>query len=127
MKFLDKIVILNLALVFTHQVDAAYWHEWEMFALPGGIQLFNALNVLIFLLLLGWLAPVIQRRASGFRCSLAIAAICGSVLPIHAGFALAGYPQFDLPFSIFLIAATFSVSIAQTVMTLRARHAFDSA
>lgn len=32
---LNTVVILNLALVLTHQVDGAYWHEWEMFQLPG--------------------------------------------------------------------------------------------
>jgi hypothetical protein len=34
---LNKIIVLNLTLLITHQIDAAYWHEWEMFALPGGI------------------------------------------------------------------------------------------
>jgi hypothetical protein len=93
MKSLDRVVILNLALVLAHQVDAAHWHEWEMFRLPGGIQLFAALNALIFVFLLSSVVPVIQRRRPGFGCSLAIAALCASVLPIHAGFALAGFPS----------------------------------
>ncbi|HLM52153.1 MAG TPA: DUF6713 family protein [Pseudoxanthomonas sp.] len=127
MKSLDRIVILNLALVLAHQVDAAYWHEWEMFQVPGGIQAFAALNVLIFLFLLSSLVPIVQRRPSGFRCSLLIAAACASVFPIHAGFALAGFPQFHLPFSIFPIAATFLVSLLQAVLTLRMRVDFGDA
>src|SRR5687767_10445014 len=62
---LNRIVVLNLALVSTHQVDAAYWREWEMFELPGGIQLFNALNVVIFLVVLSCFVAVVQRRPSG--------------------------------------------------------------
>lgn len=124
MSSLNKIVVLNLALTLTHQVDAAYWREWEMFGLPGGIQLFNALNVLIFLAVLACFVPVIQRKTSGFACSLLIAAVCGCILPIHAAFALAGYTQFDLPFSVLLIVATFVVSIVQVVVTVRARREF---
>lgn len=95
---LNHIIVLNLALVLTHQVDAAFWREWEMFGLPGGIQLFNAINVGIFLAVLFCFVSVIQRRPSGFRCSLVIALLCASVLPIHAAFALSGFIQFHLPF-----------------------------
>jgi hypothetical protein len=72
---LNKVVILNLALVLTHQVDGAYWHEWEMFQLPGGIQLNNFINVLTFVALLYLFVPIVQRKASGMTCSLVMAAI----------------------------------------------------
>jgi hypothetical protein len=124
MTLLDKTAILNLALALTHQVDAAYWREWEMFGLPGGIQLFNALNVLIVIVLLVWLVAVVRRRKSGFLCSLLMATVCALVFPIHAAFALAGFEQFHLPVSIFLIVATFLVSILQVALTLRARREF---
>jgi hypothetical protein len=121
---LNKVVILNLALVLTHQVDAAYWHEWEMFQLPGGIQLNNFINVLTLIALLYLFVPVIQRKASGVTCSLVIAAISALVLPIHTGSAIAGYQQFHLPFSIFIIVGTFLLSILQVVLTHRTRREF---
>ena len=121
---LNKVVILNLALVLTHQVDGAYWHEWEMFQLPGGIQLNNFINVLTFVALLYLFVPIVQRKASGMTCSLVIAAISALVLPIHAGFAIAGYQQFHLPFSIFIIVGTFLLSILQVVLTYWARSEF---
>jgi hypothetical protein len=121
---LNKVVILNLALVLTHQVDGAYWHEWEMFQLPGGIQLNNFINVLTFLALLYLFVPVVQRKASGVTCSLVIAAISALVLPTHVGFAIAGYQQFHLPFSIFIIVGTFLLSILQVVLTYRVRLEF---
>lgn len=127
MPSLDKAIVLNLALTLTHQVDAAYWHEWEMFGLPGGVQLFNAINVLIFVFVLACFVAVVRRKASGFTCSLVIATVCASILPIHAAFALVGYPQFHLPFSVLLIVATFAASIAQVVLTVRARSEFGGA
>ena len=44
---LDRLLTANLTLLLAHQIDAAWWREWEMFALPGGIQLFVFLNILI--------------------------------------------------------------------------------
>lgn len=26
---------MNAALLVTHEIDAAYWKEWELFGLPG--------------------------------------------------------------------------------------------
>ncbi len=124
---LNKIIVLNLALLITHQIDAAYWHEWDMFALPGGIQFFNSLNLLIFLVALGCFVPVIQRKPHGFCLSLMIAATGALVLPIHASFALAAFTQFHLPLSIFVIVFTFLVSVTQVFFTFRSRHEFDAA
>jgi hypothetical protein len=121
---LNFVVILNLALVIAHQIDAAYWHEWEMFQLPGGIQLNDFINVLTFIVLLYLFIPVVQRKASGANCSLIISAISALVLPFHVGFARAGYQQFKLPFSIIIIVSTFLLSILQSVLTLRARQEF---
>lgn len=36
--------LLNSTVLFTHQIDAAYWHEWNLFHLPGGNQLNLILN-----------------------------------------------------------------------------------
>ena len=124
MRLLNLVAMLNVALVFTHQVDAAYWREWEMFGLPGGIQLFNVFNLVIFFVVLVCLVTVLGRRTSGFRNSLVIATLSGVVLPIHAAFALAGHEQFHLPFSIALILGTFLASVLQVALTLRARPEF---
>ncbi len=124
---LNRIAVLDIALVFAHQGDAAYWHEWEMFGLPGGIQLFNVFNVLVFTLVLALFVPVVQRRPVGWRCSMVIAALCASVLPIHAGFALAGFDQFHLPVSMLLIGGSFVAAAAHAVVTWRSRAEFSAA
>jgi hypothetical protein len=66
--------LVNSALLFTHEVDSGYWQEWQLFALPGGIQLFLFMNiVLVFIGLKGFRYVVLQRRA-GVWFSLAQAA-----------------------------------------------------
>src|SRR3546814_11661106 len=57
---LNKIIVLNLALTLTHQVDAAYWRAWEMFGLPGGAQLFKALQWSLLLDVLAYFVPTLQ-------------------------------------------------------------------
>ena len=108
----------------THQVDAAYWHEWEMFSIPGGIQFFNIFNLVLFVLLGACFVAVVERRASGFLGSIVIATTSALVLPIHAGFALAGFTQFHLPVSIVVIMATFVASVVQVLITLNQRSEF---
>lgn len=124
---LNKIVVLNLSLLITHQVDAAYWHEWEMFLIPGGIQFFDIFNLVVFIILLACFISVIQRKNSGVVSSLIIAAVSGIVLPIHSGFALAGFNEFSLPVSIAAIVGTFIASVWQIVLTLRSKHEFNAA
>jgi hypothetical protein len=124
MRVLDRVAALNLSLVMAHQADAAYWKEWEMFGLPGGIQLFTLFNLAAFMLLLWLFSAVISRKRTGLRGSFLIAALSGVVLPIHAAFALAGFTQFHLPVSIAVIVGTFIVSVWQAALTWRARTEF---
>jgi len=64
---IENLYLLNLSLLITHEIDSAFWKEWELFRLPGGIQLFLLLNfVLVILYLLGH-QRVIQRQAMGGR------------------------------------------------------------
>lgn len=121
---LNSIAVLNLAFLIGHQIDAAYWHEWEMFKLPGGIQFYNVFNVIFFAVLIGCLIPIIQCKKMGRYSSIAIAVCSGVVLPIHSGFAIAGFTQFNLPISIVLIVFTFLISIVQVILTLKHWHQF---
>ena len=60
---------VTMLLLVVHQIDAAYWQEWAMFGVPGGVQgflVFNALAVGVLILgyrevLLGWAPRGSQR------------------------------------------------------------------
>lgn len=122
MSVLHRLLIIQMALIIGHQIDAAYWHEWDMFHMPGGIQLFNAINVMLFLILLVCLQWAFSGHPRGRVGAWVVTVGGGLILPIHAGFALAGYQQFALPVSVALIVASFLSTLA-LVMLLSRRQA----
>ena len=100
---------------------AAYWHEWNLFGIPGGIQLFLVLNLILVLLVLYGLQALAQHRGAGIVISWAL--VAGGLFAgcIHSYFILAGDEAFRLPVSIFLLAATFVLSLLQAVALINAR------
>lgn len=122
---MDRLCIVVLALFITHQVDAAYWREWEMFRLPGGVQLFDILNLLMFLVFLWGLRAVFLRRRSGYWWALLIASSGVVTFFVHAGFMLAGYREFQLPVSLLVIATFFLAAVWLGALTLRSRAVFE--
>ncbi len=119
-KRLEHLYLANATLLITHEIDSAYWHEWAMFAMPGGIQLFLILNmVLAFLLVVGLKELVLQTRW-GLRASLGLGVIGIGAFVIHASFLAAGRPEFRLPASLAILVATLAVSCAQSALALRA-------
>lgn len=121
---LNAIIVLNVALLVTHQIDAAYWREWEMFRIPGGIQVFVVVNAVLFTVILGCLGRVFRREPAGYGCSVFIGVLSALVLPIHAAFAFAGFEQFAMPVSIAVIAGSFLTAVAQLVLTVRHKADF---
>jgi hypothetical protein len=115
--------LLNAAVLLTHQIDAAFWHEWELFHIPGGSQLNLLLNLpLIVLVLFGLVALAQGRPAARFLYGL-LAATGLFTAGIHSYFLLHGDTGFRLPVSLGLLAATLLLSLAQIAAWPRApRH-----
>ncbi len=115
--------LLNAAVLLTHQIDAAFWHEWELFHIPGGGQLNLLLNLpLIVLVLFGLVALAQGRSAASFLYGL-LAATGLFTAGIHSYFLLHGDAGFRLPVSLGLLAATLLLSLAQIAAWPRApRH-----
>lgn len=93
-----------LALVL-HQIDAAYWREWEMFHLPGGVQGYLTFNLLAIALVLVGYRHVLLGTAHARRYARICAALGIATFAIHAGFAAFGERSFHLPLSIAIILA----------------------
>ena len=94
----------TMLLLILHQIDAAYWHEWEMFHVPGGIQGFLVFNLAaIAVVLVGYRHVLLGTRRAPWYAGICAALGIGTAL-IHAGFALAGLEQFHLPLSMAVIA-----------------------
>ncbi|MGK5016955.1 DUF6713 family protein [Janthinobacterium sp. HLS12-2] len=93
----------TMLLLILHQVDAAYWREWEMFHVPGGIQGFLVFNLAaIALVVAGYRHVLLSTTRAGLYAGVCAALGVGTCL-IHAGFALVGLEQFHLPLSVAII------------------------
>jgi hypothetical protein len=110
--------LLNATLLITHEIDSAFWKEWELFGVPGGIQGFLLFNVFVVLFVLFGFKQVLRgaRRAPLFSLLLAGGGLfaCG----IHSYFILSGHPEFTLPASVVLLVLILFTSLAQAFETI---------
>ncbi|WP_411965372.1 DUF6713 family protein [Haloferax sp. YSMS24] len=115
-----RLYTLNLAVLITHEIDSAYWEEWALFGIPGGIQVFNLLNLLVVLVFLEGFRRLVRRERRGYQFSLLLVAAGLFAVVAHSYFLALGRPEFRLPVSLALIVLTFVLSVAQGVVTVRA-------
>ncbi|MFJ7809594.1 DUF6713 family protein [Pseudomonas asiatica] len=108
---MERSYFVTMLALILHQIDAAYWQEWEMFFLPGGVQGFLLFNILaIPVLLVGYRSVLLGTVNTVF-----FAKVCAGLglitFLIHAGFGLAGYHQFHLPASISILILCLASSV----------------
>ena len=119
-RILRWLYLLNLGFLATHEIDSAYWHEWGLFHLPGDIQLFLILNLLILLVFLVGLVEVVMERRRGLWFSLGLSAVGLFAFAIHSLFLALGPPEFRLPVSLGILLAAFFLSLIQGWVPLQA-------
>ncbi len=121
-----RLYALNFCLLATHQVDAAFQREWELFGVPGGIRFFLIFN-LAALLALAWGYEQVARTTRHAR--LVIRALMGTgalTCLLHAFFLARGNPEFSQPESLAILAAIAAVSAFQLTRDLRSQGAKSS-
>lgn len=117
-KILFWIYIINSVLLIDHEIDSAYWQEWDLFKLPGGIAGFLMIHLpLVFLALYG-LILVFQQTFSGLIFSLVLSISGLFAFTIHTIYIKKGRNEFKVPVSIFLLIAILIVSLIQASITL---------
>jgi len=102
---------LNFALLFTHQIDSAYWKEWELFRIPGGVQFNLLVNFVLLLVALGGFSLVLDNVAAGYVFAFVLAAAGIFALAIHGYFLLRGDSRFRLPASVAVLLGSLVVSL----------------
>jgi hypothetical protein len=116
---MERSYLMTMCLLIFHQIDAAYWKEWEMFYLPGGVQGFLLFNiVLIPIVLLGY-RSVIAHEQKARNYSYFCAGLGITTFIIHLVFIILDYEQFTLPLSMFVIASCLISSLYQIKQTLK--------
>lgn len=107
--------LANATVLITHQIDAAYWHEWELFFIPGGNQVNLLLNIPIIALVMYSHSRVISNIYTGLAFYKLLAALGFLTVGIHSFFFLRGSESFIQPMSVALLLATFVLSVWQLV------------
>ena len=108
----------NAIALITHEIDSAYWKEWELFRLPGGLGGFLLLHIPMLLLILYGLVLVREGAFAGLILSLVL---CGSGLfafCIHTWFLKKGDKRFDAPVSKLLLWLILLISLTQAGVTI---------
>lgn len=113
------VYLANAVLLINHEIESAYWKEWELFRLSGGITVFLLLHFPMLFLMLYGLVLIERRSPAGLVISLLLSA--GGLLAflIHMHFLKKGRDEFRLPISLVILYATMAVSVVQASLTIR--------
>ena len=112
------VYLANSIFLINHEIDSAYWKEWKLFKLPGGISLFLILHFFILFIILFGLVQVYQESLAGLSLSLVLALSGIFAFGIHMYFIKKGRDEFKLPVSIFILIALLPLSLAQLGITV---------
>ena len=112
------VYLVDIVLLILHEMDSAYWKEWELFHLPGGLGGFLLIHFPLYFLGLYGLIPLSQGVHAGLVYSLVISLAGLAAFSIHTWFLRRGHPQFNVPVSKLILWATLIVSLAQAGMTI---------
>lgn len=107
---IEPLYISALAVLSVHEVDSAYWHEWELFRLPGGIDFFLAASLVLMLPFLYGLLLLARDPRKGAPYGLVLAAAGVFAFVAHGIFLVQGRPEFRSLTSIGFLVAAFALS-----------------
>jgi hypothetical protein len=110
--------LINSVLLINHEIDSAYWREWELFKLPGGITGFLLLHLPLLFFFLYGLILVYRRSFAGYVVSLLLCFAGIFAFTIHTYFIKRGRNEFKTPISLFLLGGTLTVSLIQASVTI---------
>ncbi len=110
--------LTNAVLLINHEIDSAYWKEWELFRLPGKITGFLLLHFPFLFIVLYGLVLIARHSPLGFVFSLILSFGGIFAFVIHTYFIKKGRKEFNKPISKLILVLMLLVSIAQLMVTL---------
>ena len=112
------IYLINATLLITHEIDSAYWEEWKLFGIPGGINTFLLLHLPILFFVLYGLILIYENTFAGLIFSFILAISGIFAFSIHTYFMRRGHDEFKTTISRLILFSTLIFSILQLVITL---------
>jgi len=110
--------LLNSVLLINHEIDSAYWKEWELFKLPGGITGFLLLHFPLLIFVLYGLVLVSRQSSVGLVFSFILCLGGIFAFSIHTYFLKKSRNEFNKPISKFILFAVLILSIIQLSVTI---------
>jgi len=119
----EVLYIGTLILATVHVVDSAYWHEWEVLGLPGGIQFFLVQSLALAVPFFLGVSKLAKGAQSGplFGIALSGAGMLG--FAIHAVLWERGGPEFRNVASIGTIVLMLAFSVGLMFESIRLKWA----
>ena len=112
------IYLINAIFLINHEIDSAYWKEWELFGIPGGIGGFLFLHFPMLFVILYGLVLLSKGSFAGLVISLIVSLGGVFAFYIHTYFIKKGREEFKTPMSMFILISTLAISIVQGLVTL---------
>ncbi|REH37964.1 hypothetical protein DFR26_1750 [Paraperlucidibaca baekdonensis] len=112
-QWLEVIFLLNATVLCVHQIDAAFWHEWNMFKIPGGNQINLLLNLPIIASVFMAFRHVVKQSQRMYLAHIYLVALGLLTLLLHTALFVTGYNEFLQPMSLLLITAAGVLSVTQ--------------
>jgi hypothetical protein len=107
----------NASLLIVHEIDSAYWKEWQLFKLPGGISFFLIIHIPLIALVLYGLIEVYNFTYTGVVFSLLLSLAGIFAFSIHAFFIKRRHPEFKTVASIGILTAALLLSVGELIVT----------
>jgi hypothetical protein len=112
------IYLTNAILLINHEIDSAYWQEWKLFGIPGGITTFLLLHLPILFFVLYGLILVYENTGAGLVFSFVLAISGIFAFSIHTYFMQRGRDEFKNTISRLILISTLIISVLQIVITV---------
>ena len=118
MNWLLWVYIINGMFLINHEIDSAYWNEWKLFKIKGGITGFLVFHIPVLIFFMYGVVEVYKMSLFGLIVSLIMALTGIFAFCIHTYFIKKGRNEFNVPFSKFILSSTLILSLLQIVLVM---------
>lgn len=115
------VYLTNAVLLIVHEIDSAYWKEWELFRLLEGISFFLLVNLPLVALILHGLTEISSGSTLGTILSTLLALGGLFAFTVHTYLIRKGNDQFKTTTSQAILVATLTTSLVQLFLTLKSQ------
>lgn len=110
--------VVNSVFLIIHEIESAYWKEWELFKLPGDLTGFLLVHIPLLLVVFAGLVALVKLAAAGLIISIAVSLSGMFAFGIHSWFIHIGKPGFSLVISRIILRTVLVLSFVQLIVSV---------